>query len=155
MSLNSVPSLFCPTSIYFFNTFIIYIALLQSLSWSQIETHSALLIGRPGSRDSLVLRRCKAESESAYCHLQYRTCIMLHPIDRERFRDLNLKTNLIHAIFMRSDFMLGRFVCTADDNTVVIMQVHAISLRMQACVSRRVACFHPYDIKEAYNVQLL
>lgn len=80
---------------------------------------------------------------------------MSHPIDRKRFRDLNLKTNLIHAIFMRSDFMLGRFVCTADDNTAVIMQVHAISLRIQPSVSHCVACFSPYDLKEAYNVQLL
>lgn len=40
--------------------------------------------------------------------------------ERNRFRDLNLKTNLIHTIFMRSDFMLGRSVCTIDDNIAVI-----------------------------------
>lgn len=40
----------------------------------------------------------------------------------ERFeRDLNLKSDLIHTIFMRSDFMPGRFAC-GTDNIVVTVQ---------------------------------
>lgn len=36
-------------------------------------------------------------------------------------RDLNLKSDLIHAIFMRSDFMHGRFA-RGTDNIVVTVQ---------------------------------
>lgn len=49
---------------------------------------------------------------------------------------------------MRSDFMPGRFVCTTDDNTAVIMQVQ-FPREYNPRVFTLYACFNPYDIKEA------
>lgn len=47
-------------------------------------------------------------------------------------RDLNLKSDLIHTIFMRSDFMHGRFACGID-NIVVTVQGPENTTTLRSC----------------------
>lgn len=121
LPLNSVAALFLPYQISFFTAFMVCICLPQSLSPPHWKTCLTPLNRSPGSR---VLWCCKGRVRISIfpSMVQYMHHITHHR-HRKRFADLNLKTNLIHTIFMRSDFMPGRFVCTTDDNTAVIMQV--------------------------------
>lgn len=146
LPLNSVTALFLPYQISFFTAFMVCICLPQSLSPPHWKTCLTPLNRSPGSR---VLWCCKGRVRISIfpSMVQYMHHITHHR-HRKRFADLNLKTNLIHTIFMRSDFMPGRFVCTTDDNTAVIMQVQ-FPREYNPRVFTLYACFNPYDIKEA------